>query len=64
MARVMNDVLYNAFNIAVLLCEVHSIQARGALMVLVFHVFTGAFLLPSDHTAHGGESASKLDQKS
>lgn len=50
--------LYNAFNVAVSLREVHSTQACGALTV--FHVRTkhrtGAFPLTSDHTAHGGES--------
>ena len=54
----MNDILYNALNVTVPLGEVHSSQASGALTV--FHVRaehrTGAFPLPSDHTAHGSES--------
>lgn len=58
LALACTSYLYDAFNVAVSLREIHSTQARGALTV--FHVRTEhrarAFPLPSDYTAHGGES--------
>lgn len=60
-ARITNDMLYSALNVAEPPSEIHGMRAHGALMCVEHR--TGVFPLSWDYMAPGDKSASKHSRK-